>query len=333
MIILIFSLIYTVQLIVHCCNGLHLIDLPQNPEAYYRPKYKLGSRAQDIYEPYPRTKGKKLHLRRYWPGPERPGYNTNFKRIRRVYEDEKDATLKQKIATLVKQTMSEAEEKMKDVIKIKEQYRKEKKYRAGFIISMVKKSRDVLNELFNVAVKHRDEWLALEQLKIFELIVHTNIDTTNFLKQLVEIEEGRDAFEIPDSFKVQKPTDNIADKPKESPTHKDKTPSDPSDSSDPNKTPSDPSDISDPNKTPSDPSDPSDSNKTPQESSDPSDTNKTPADPSDSNKTPADPSDSNKTPADPSDSNKTPSDPDKTPPEPSDPDKTPPKPSDLELMF
>lgn len=52
---------------------------------------------------------------------------------------------------------------------------------------MVKKSKDVMSELFNIAVKHKDDWKALEQLKVFELIVHTNVDTTNLVRQLVEI--------------------------------------------------------------------------------------------------------------------------------------------------
>lgn len=103
------------------------------------------------------------------------------------YEDEKDDNLKTKISTLVQQTIHDTERKIKSIQYIKEKNREEPPYKAGFILSMIKKSRDVLNELFNVAVKHKDEWKALEQLKIFELIVHTNVDTTNLVRQLVEI--------------------------------------------------------------------------------------------------------------------------------------------------
>lgn len=85
------------------------------------------------------------------------------------------------------QTMHDTEKKIKSVQYLKDRYRDRAPYRAGFILSMVKKTRDVLNELFNVAVKHRDDWKALEHLKIFELIVHTNVDTTNLVRQLVEI--------------------------------------------------------------------------------------------------------------------------------------------------
>lgn len=104
-----------------------------------------------------------------------------------AYEDEKDTNLKNKISTLVQQTIHDTERKIKSIQHIKDDHRDTAAYKAGFILSMIKKSRDVLNELFNVAVKHKDEWKALEQLKIFELIVHTNVDTTNLVRQLVEI--------------------------------------------------------------------------------------------------------------------------------------------------
>ncbi|XP_050351634.1 uncharacterized protein LOC126774251 isoform X2 [Nymphalis io] len=102
-------------------------------------------------------------------------------------ENEKDETLKSKIATLVDQTVHDTERKITSIKKLKEEHRDEEPYRAGFILSMIKKTKEVLSELFNVAVKHKDDWKALEQLKVFELIVHTNVDTTNLVRQLVEL--------------------------------------------------------------------------------------------------------------------------------------------------
>ncbi|CAH2256679.1 uncharacterized protein LOC120630643 [Pararge aegeria] len=102
-------------------------------------------------------------------------------------DDEKDDTLKSKISTLVKQTVHDTNKKMELVSHIKEHLRDKYPYKVGFILSMIKKSKDVLNELFNIAVKHKNDWKALEQLKIFELIVHTNVDTTNLVRQLVEV--------------------------------------------------------------------------------------------------------------------------------------------------
>lgn len=102
-------------------------------------------------------------------------------------DDEKDNSLKQKITVLVEQTIYDTDRKIQSVQSIKDSNRDKLPYKIGFILSMIKKTRDVLNELFNVAVKHRDEWKALEQLKIFELIVHTNVDTTNLVRQLVEL--------------------------------------------------------------------------------------------------------------------------------------------------
>ncbi|CAG9561359.1 unnamed protein product [Danaus chrysippus] len=102
-------------------------------------------------------------------------------------EEEKDERLKSKITTLVEQTLHDTQTKIDSIQHLKEQHRNEAPYKTGFILSMIKKSKDVLNELFNVAVKHREDWKALEQMKVFELIVHTNVDTTNLVRQLVEI--------------------------------------------------------------------------------------------------------------------------------------------------
>ncbi|XP_046969026.1 uncharacterized protein LOC124536515 [Vanessa cardui] len=116
--------------------------------------------------------------------------NSNFKfraKDRDTNGDEKDETLKSKIAALVDQTVHDTERKIATVKELKEKHRDEGPYRAGFILSMIKKTKEVLSELFNVAVKHKDDWKALEQLKVFELIVHTNVDTTNLVRQLVEL--------------------------------------------------------------------------------------------------------------------------------------------------
>lgn len=125
--------------------------------------------------------------RRMYP-PVRKYHKSRQVILRRNRESEdKDLNIKDKIATLVLQTVHDTEVKVKSIRGLKAKNREHAPYKIGFILSMIKKARDVLNELFNVAVKHRDEWKALEQLKIFELIVHTNVDTTNLVRQLVEI--------------------------------------------------------------------------------------------------------------------------------------------------
>ncbi|RVE47862.1 hypothetical protein evm_007493 [Chilo suppressalis] len=107
---------------------------------------------------------------------------------REGYRDQdRDADIKVKIATLVEQTVHDTNRRIKSIDHIKNKYRDDAPYKAGFILSMIKKARDVLNELFNVAIHHKNEWRTLEQLKVFELIVHTNVDTTNLVRQLVEI--------------------------------------------------------------------------------------------------------------------------------------------------
>lgn len=151
-------------------------------EAVEKP-VKVEVKSRIVYEQFPlkRSEAKRKH----WLVPD--GSTRGQKPRLRVYEDEKDENLKTKISTLVLEIMHDTQKKMKAVEIIKKQHREEPAYKAGFILSLVKKSKYVLDELFNVAIKHREKWLALEQLKIFELIVHTNVDTTNLLRQLVDV--------------------------------------------------------------------------------------------------------------------------------------------------
>lgn len=178
----------TIEILILYGQCLDLIDLPlEEPHANTPPQLKMKLSSGDMYEPYnpPKKNTNSNNGRRYWLLNDSPNDAPHLKAG--VYEDEKDANLKNKISTLVQQTMHDTERKMKLVQQLKEKHRDESPYRAGFVLSLIKKSRDVLNELFNVAIKHRDEWKALEQLKIFELLVHTNVDTTNLLRQLVDI--------------------------------------------------------------------------------------------------------------------------------------------------
>lgn len=209
----------TIQLIVHHSNCLNIIDLQQGRVAHSH-KWNLQSRkAPVMYEtPFPRKREVTSRFRKYWHrnvGPHKKLYFQPSRRIqpfrrmqptrriqpsRRLYEDERDANLKNKISSLMQQTMHNTEEVMQEVEEIKQQFREQQAYKAGFVLSMLKKSREVVNELFNVAIKHRDEWQALEQLKIFEIIVHTNVDTTHLLKQLIDIQNGHDVvLDIPRS--------------------------------------------------------------------------------------------------------------------------------------
>ncbi|KAJ0178177.1 hypothetical protein K1T71_006000 [Dendrolimus kikuchii] len=154
-------LFFTILLCTELCVGIYLIDLPYPKHEAYK---QMRSESQ----------------KSFWTVERRAEEFSSL-------QEEKDANIKTKISTLVQQTMHDTERKIQSIQHLKEKNREEAPYRAGFILSMIKKNRDVLNELFNVAVKHRDEWKALEQLKIFELIVHTNVDTTNLVRQLVEI--------------------------------------------------------------------------------------------------------------------------------------------------
>ncbi|XP_035445543.2 uncharacterized protein LOC118272922 [Spodoptera frugiperda] len=225
MIITQFAILYTMQIIIQNSICLNVIDLPQDVYKTKRPNQnKISFRASDMDAPPPQESStvsptsspamsptttpspippskEKSNIRRRWLLNEAPK-----KKIlgRSSYEDEKDYTLKSKIALLVNQTMEDEHIRMQEIEHIKVQFRDQKPYRAGFVLSLIKKSRDVLNELFNVAVKHRDEWKALEQLKIFELIIHTNLDTTDLLRQLVDIHLGNSTSALPDRKRIKK---------------------------------------------------------------------------------------------------------------------------------
>ncbi|CAB3220134.1 unnamed protein product [Arctia plantaginis] len=103
------------------------------------------------------------------------------------FQSDDDVLLKKKIAVIIQQTVHDTTKKVTSVQKVKERVRDQPPYKAGYILSLVRKSRLMLNDLFNLAVKHRDNWKALQQLKVFEYIVHTNVDTTNLVRQLVEV--------------------------------------------------------------------------------------------------------------------------------------------------
>ncbi|KAH9641666.1 hypothetical protein HF086_005112 [Spodoptera exigua] len=176
----------TLETMAQLIKCLDLVDFTERPYKPRRVPKKVG-RIPVKYEEYKPVQLSVKPIRRYWLLSDSNQFTKGVPVQQRVYEDEKDSNIKQKIAMLVEQTMQDAHRKMKLVDELKEEHRDEAPYKAGFILSMVKKSKDVLDELFNVAVKHKDEWMALEQLKIFELIVHTNVDTTNLLRQLVDV--------------------------------------------------------------------------------------------------------------------------------------------------
>ncbi|XP_053606477.1 uncharacterized protein LOC128672961 [Plodia interpunctella] len=102
-------------------------------------------------------------------------------------DEEHDKNLKTKISILVQQTIHDTTKKIEAIQQIKAENRDKVSYKAGFLINLVKKSKDVVNELFSVGVKHKDDWKALEQMKTYELLVHANVDTDNLVKQLVDI--------------------------------------------------------------------------------------------------------------------------------------------------
>ncbi|KAJ8713598.1 hypothetical protein PYW07_013968 [Mythimna separata] len=168
----------TIKMLIQVCQCIDLIDIDS-----YQPKPDSETAKFEEFKP------EHLELkpiRKYWLLNEHPQY-TRGPAMPRVYEDEKDTNLKQKIANLVDQTMRDTQRKMKKTEEIKRENRDAPPYKIGFILCMIKKSKNVMDELFNVAVKHREQWKSLQHLKVFELIVHTNVDTTNLLRQLVDV--------------------------------------------------------------------------------------------------------------------------------------------------
>ncbi|KAJ8716000.1 hypothetical protein PYW08_013285 [Mythimna loreyi] len=170
--------ICTIKMLIQVCKCIDLIDIDS-----YQPKPDSEPPKFEEFKP---DRLELKPIRKYWLLNEHPQY-TRGPAMPRVYEDEKDTNLKQKIANLVDQTMRDTQKKMKKTEEIKRDNRDAPPYKIGFILCMIKKSKNVMDELFNVAVKHRDQWKSLQHLKVFELIVHTNVDTTNLLRQLVDV--------------------------------------------------------------------------------------------------------------------------------------------------
>lgn len=174
------------------CKCLKFIDLPSDSED---PDAKVGVHAlESVTTPTsehqhssPPVEPPASVRRRFMSGPRQQSSDIIIKQRSGPDDEATEKYLKQKISTLIGQTIHDTTKKVKSVQKIKDKTREQAPYKAGFILSMVRKSRLMLNDLFNLAVKHRDNWKALQQLKVFEYIVHTNVDTTNLVRQLVEI--------------------------------------------------------------------------------------------------------------------------------------------------
>lgn len=62
------------------------------------------------------------------------------------------------------------------------------RYRLGKHLSLMKKCKMVMSELFDIAIKHKNDWKALEQLKIYEMILHANVDANNYINQMLEVQ-------------------------------------------------------------------------------------------------------------------------------------------------
>lgn len=125
------------------------------------------------------------------------GHSTNLSVAEKNAENARDVSMKAKIALIVDQTLRDSEARLKTIAPLKDKFKTNPAFKIGFILIMIKKSRDVMNELFNVAVKHREQWQALEQLKIFELIIHTNADTSTLVQQLYELHSTAGATFMP----------------------------------------------------------------------------------------------------------------------------------------
>ncbi|VVD03242.1 unnamed protein product [Leptidea sinapis] len=177
---IVFILIAILQ--VKNAHGIHFIELSSEPISKQRKVFDQDKEMTTVQTV------KSIDGRKHWPVSSLQKKNYTRQGSEKDNDNKhKDENLKSKISLLVEQTLHDTESKIKKVDAIKQQHRETPAYKAGFILSMIKRNKDMLTELFSVAVKHKDNWKALEQLQIFEFIVHTNVDTTYLVKQLVEI--------------------------------------------------------------------------------------------------------------------------------------------------
>ncbi|XP_063363412.1 uncharacterized protein LOC134652178 [Cydia amplana] len=164
-------LVCAICMTVYQSNGIQLIDIPKE----YINRLDLRSRLYQRYKVKPFRPLSSMKQTRRQGG--------NMGQINKVM----DNTLKEKIGLIIEQTLNDARKELASIDVLKAQYNNTAEFRIGFLMYMVKRSRDVMNELFTVAVNHKEDWKALDQLKIFELIIHTNVDTSNLLRQLLDI--------------------------------------------------------------------------------------------------------------------------------------------------
>ncbi|XP_063382038.1 uncharacterized protein LOC134668521 [Cydia fagiglandana] len=166
-------LVCAICITIYQSDGIQLIDIPKD----YINRLDLRSR---LYQRYKVKPFRNLRSMKQMQARRQGGGTAQVNKAL-------DSTLKEKIGFIIEQTLNDARKELASINDIKSQYNKTAEYRIGFLMYMVKRSRDVMNELFTVAINHKEDWKALDQLKIFELIIHTNVDTSNLLRQLLEI--------------------------------------------------------------------------------------------------------------------------------------------------
>lgn len=119
--------------------------------------------------------------------PNLPGSPVNPKQPGQSESDDRNENVESKIKRLVQKTMHDTKAKIDSIDYIKEAMVNMTDYRTGVVLSSVKKARDDVTMLFNIAIRNRDSWKALEQLSIFEIIVHSAVDTADQVQQLTQM--------------------------------------------------------------------------------------------------------------------------------------------------
>lgn len=102
-------------------------------------------------------------------------------------ENPQDAVFKGIINGLVKQSLLDNNRSLHSLDNIRNRIKNEVTYQIGFITRFIKHQRDLMNDFFDLAIKNRHNVLILQQMNVFEHIMHTNVNITNLVNRLVSI--------------------------------------------------------------------------------------------------------------------------------------------------
>lgn len=195
-----------VHIISENCKCVKLIDLPSDSEEPNSIVTK--KKMSQIYMQFAPVNISMKGIRRLTP---------NFRRgISRRQEAKHSfrftSEIKDLVRTLVAQAMLDTNRTVLSMRKLRDNMKKNPDYKIGFITSFIRKERQQLNDFFEMALKFKDHVKVLQQMKVFEYIMRSNVNITTLVRQVIHLhiqkrESLKTTSEVPAELEVLEHTE------------------------------------------------------------------------------------------------------------------------------